>query len=205
MSGTNLARFGAVVAGDLISLLVPGGGTLSYVANAVIERRQREGAQALIEELSAGLHGPVVFEELDVEPVVAMSLRISRAIRDGTSMRNIRFLAQVVAGLKKKKSLTEDSFLKWAKIVEGLTRDELLLLGIAYRIHMEISEERFRERFEKACSEADFSAAERVFISSAISRTGLLVPTAAWGGNVYEPSPLLEELGSLINLANGPD
>jgi hypothetical protein len=140
MSGTNLARFGAVVAGDLISLLVPGGGTLSYVANAVIERRQREGAQALIEELSAGLHGPVVFEELDVEPVVAMSLRISRAIRDGTSMRNIRFLAQVVAGLKKKKSLTEDSFLKWAKIVEGLTRDELLLLGIAYRIHMEISE-----------------------------------------------------------------
>ena len=204
MSGFELARFGAVVAGDLLSLLVPGGGTFSHISNAVIERRQREGAQALIEELSAGLHGPVVFEELDVEPVVAVSLRISRAIRDGTSMRNIRFLAQVVAGLKKKRALSEDAFLKWAKIVEDLTRDELLILGIAYRLHTDAPKP-FSERFPNACREAEFSDSERDSICAALSRTGLLVPNSAWGGTVYTPSPLLVELGALIELTSEPD
>lgn len=207
MSGVELARFGAVVAGDLLSILVPGGGTLTHIAHAVVERRRQKSAEILIEELSAGLHGPVIFDDLDIEPVVAMTLRISRAVSDGTSMRNIRFLAQVVAGLKKQKGLSEDAFLKWSKIVEQLTRDELLLIGFAYRAMLDRNrgdpreiDKVFRESLAEMCKEAGIDDDERTFLCAALSRTGILIPVSAWGATVYHPSRLLQELGVLIDL-----
>ncbi|MFG1364062.1 hypothetical protein [Xanthobacter versatilis] len=207
MSGAEMARFGAVVGGDLLSIFVPGSGTLTHIVNKVIERRRERAAEILLQELSSGLHGPVIFDNLDVEPVVAMTLRISRAVSDGTSMRNIRFLAQVVAGLKKNRLLSEDAFLKWSKIVESLTRDELLVVGFAYRatLHRKGGDERevdtaFRDALTDMCRAAGIDDNERTFLCAAVSRTGLLVPVSAWNGTAYHPSKLLRELGTLIDL-----
>jgi hypothetical protein len=68
------------------------------------------------------------------DPMVDILLRFSKAISDGTARDNLKLLAQVIAGLKKNKALQPDKFRKWAGVLEPLTRDELIVLGTAYRL-----------------------------------------------------------------------
>ncbi|MBB3592708.1 hypothetical protein FHX08_003052 [Rhizobium sp. BK529] len=87
----------------------------------------------MLEEITAGRHGPIDFEADDIEPFIAVTLRFAKAMEMGTAHENLRLLAQVIAGLKKNKALTADTFMRWAGVLEQMTRDELVTIGIAYR------------------------------------------------------------------------
>ncbi|WP_234052601.1 MULTISPECIES: hypothetical protein [unclassified Xanthobacter] len=207
MSDFELARLGAVIASDLCALILPGSGTISHIFQKVIDDRRRKSVEILIDELSHGIHGQIKFEDTDVEPVVAMVLRISRAISDGTSIQNIRLLSQVIAGLKTKRALSEDAFLKWAKILEDLTRDELLILGFSCLCEADVSaqgdEERaaeFWRRLNTMAGKAGFALGDLHAICASLARTGLLVPIGSFGPAVHAPSPWLAEIRELIDI-----
>ncbi|HWO94385.1 MAG TPA: hypothetical protein VNL92_06435, partial [Dehalococcoidia bacterium] len=102
MSDTDIVPFAAAVAGDVLSAFnLPGGNSLTSVATAWLQRRRREAAQVLINEISKGHHGEISFEQHDIDPLIEIIYRFSKAVADGAAVDNLRFLAQVIAGLKK--------------------------------------------------------------------------------------------------------
>lgn len=127
MSGKEMLPFGAAIASDVLSALqLPGGAFLSKFADKYLERKQKEAAEILIEEIAKGS-----FSESDIDPLIEITYRFSKAAADGAARENLRLLAQVIAGLKRNKALNSDKFRKWANILEQLTRDELMAIGKA--------------------------------------------------------------------------
>jgi hypothetical protein len=139
MPDTDLIPFGAAIAGDVLSALsIPGGSTLSAVVTSALAKKRREAADILIKEVTSGRHGPVEFDKHDIDPLIDIILRFSKAVAEGAARENLILLAQIIAGMKKHRALDPDRFLRWSKIVEGLTRDELLVIGFAYRTNKEV-------------------------------------------------------------------
>jgi hypothetical protein len=207
MPGTDMLPFGAAVASDVLSAFqLPGGSVLTSLAETYVAKKRKEAAYILIEEVSKGHHGPITFDEHDVDPLIEIIFRFSKAVSDGAAHENLRLLAQVIAGLKKHRGLEGDKFRKWAGVLENLTRDELLAIGTAYVIaerfdaagssHLnDFNKALFSELEQKGCSRDE---AYPLLIS--ISRTGLLAPSSGWGTLVFQPSYWLKELGKLANL-----
>jgi hypothetical protein len=205
MADSDLVPFGAGIAGDVLSALgLPGGGTLSAVATSYLAKKRREAAEVLIKEISAGRHGPVNFNEQDVEPLIDIVLRFSKAVADGAARENLRLLAQIIAGLKKRRALDPDRFRRWAQIVEDMTRDELMVVGLAVRIGNEIDSEMnpdsFNEQLKSAVNYAGYSAEEVEALLTRVASTGLLSSASAWGGLAYVATPWLKELGDLAEV-----
>jgi len=204
---------GAAVAADVLSALhLPGGSTLKYVADRFVQRRRKEAAEILIAQISAGgLHGEIEFEERDIDPLIDIIFRFSKAVGDGAANDNLTFLAEVIAGLKSRRALAVDSFRRWAGILEDLTRDELLLIGKAYVTEADIFAMHeaggekiandFWQKIQATMKEAGYSAGEISALCATVSRTGILVPVSAFGTTAYMPSPWLNELGSLTSIA----
>ena len=112
-------------------------------------------------------------------------------------------LAQVIAGLKKNRALDPDKFRKWSKIVEHLTRDELLVIGFAYRLEKERPADRsdnFNENLRSAIKNAGYDEGEVEALLMSVGSTGLLSSASAWGGLAYEPTGWLSELGELADI-----
>lgn len=207
MSKSDLIPFGTAVASDVLSAFqLPGGSTLTKFADVYVARKRKEAAELLIAEVSNGYHGKIEFGEHDVDPLIEITLRFSKAVADGAAKENLILLAQVIAGLKKKKAFNGDRFRKWCGILEQLTRSELLVIGLAYVAQQEVksqppgSANDFSTRLDAALERANFEKPERDSLYAAVSRHGLLLPASAWGGLVYLPSPWLEELGELAHL-----
>lgn len=207
MSNTELAKFLAVAASDVLAAFLPGGGTASHIFTKYIEKRRHDSHEIIVKELTNGFHGPVEFDNLDIDPIISMMLRISKAISDGTAMNNIRFLAQVIAGLKKNRQLTEDIFLSWARIVENLTRDEILLLGLAHVCSTEVTgpteevrNSNFWDALKSRADAAGFTLGDLHSTCTSLARTGLVVPLGSFGPAAYTASPSLAQLASLIDI-----
>jgi hypothetical protein len=101
MSDSDLVPFGVAVAADVLSAFqLPGGSSLTTIADAFIAKRRREAANMLIAELSNGYHGPIRFEEYDLDPLIEIICRFSKAVAEGAARENLRLLAQVIAGLR---------------------------------------------------------------------------------------------------------
>jgi hypothetical protein len=116
MSDSDAIPFGAAIAGDVLSAFqLPGGNTLVKVADAYIAKKRREAANILIEEISNGYHGSISFEAHDVDPLIEITLRFSKAVADGAARANLTFLAQVIAGSKKTGHLMRISFASGAE------------------------------------------------------------------------------------------
>ena len=199
--------FGAAIAGDVLSAFsLPGGNTLALVASSIVANKRREAAKILIEEIRSGRHGPINFEEHDVEPFIDIILRFSKAVSEGTARENLILLAQVIAGLKKNKALDPDRFRRWSKVLEHLTRDELLVIGFAYRIVRQLGKpvEEVPDEFNKTLREtivaAGYSDGEMEALLTTVASTGLLSSASAWGGLAFQPTPWLSELGQLADL-----
>jgi len=207
MAGKDIISFGAAVAGDVMSVFIPGAGTVGKVVDSYLDRKQAEVHEILLEELSkGGFHGEIKFDEHDADPLLEVTFRLSKAVAAGAARDNLRLLAQIIAGLKKNKALANDAFQKWSGILESLTRDELMVIGnaaIAQRT-VEASEEEPKPPFFKVLEEAmtagNYQRPEFMALCASVSRTGLLLPASAWGGLVYSPSPWLGELATLADV-----
>jgi hypothetical protein len=206
MAGTDVVTLGAAVASDVLSgLSFPGGSTLELIASAHLAKRRKEAADILIAEIRTGRHGPVNFEEEDIDPLIEIVLRFSKAVGEGAARENLILLAQVIAGLKKHRALQGDQFRKWAGILEHLTRDELLVIGTAYVIaeRFEAAGTDINEYYKTLLSELElkgYGENEAYALLASISRTGLLAPVSGWGTLIFRPGPWLKELGTLADL-----
>jgi hypothetical protein len=135
MSGKEIIPWGAAIASDVLSAFnVPGGSLLSKLGDKYLEKKQREAAEILIEEVSKGSSEPINFPDSEADPLIEIIYRFSKAAADGAARENLRLLAQVIAGLKRNKALEANQFRRWANILEQLTRDELLVIGKAIAI-----------------------------------------------------------------------
>jgi hypothetical protein len=207
VSDRDIIPFGAAIASDVLSAFqLPGGATLTKVAEAYIVKKRIEAAEILIDEVSHGYHGPIQFDDHDVDPLIEIILRFSKAVADGAARENLKFLAQVIAGLKKHKALQGDQFRRWCAILEHLTRDELLVVGLSQVIKKQIdaggpnAANDFWQRLEPALEKAGYEEGEIAALSASVSRTGLLTPVSAFSGMVYMPTPWLDQLGALADL-----
>jgi hypothetical protein len=206
MSGKQMVPWGSAIVGDVLSVLqVPGSGFLGKLGDKYLERKQTEAAEILIEEMAKGTSDPSSISESDVDPLIEITYRYSKAAADGAARRNLRLLAQVIAGLKRSKALEPDRFRKWANILEQLTRDELMVVGksIALRQKMVAAIDGLSFDFFSILQEEMKTAgygSEAMSLYASVSRTGLLVPGSGFGSLVYRPSPWLDELGQLANV-----
>ena len=130
MSDREMLSLGAVLVADILSAIqLPGGNTLAKFADAYLAKKRKKARDTFIEEISKG---QVQFDPQDIDPLIDVIMRFSKAVADGAAQENLRLLAQVIAGLKKNKALDGDKFRKWCGMLEHLTRDELICIGRAY-------------------------------------------------------------------------
>jgi hypothetical protein len=150
----------------------------------------------LIKEISSGQHGPVDFNEEDIEPLIDVILRFSKAVQEGAARENLILLAQIVAGLKKRRAFDPDRFRRWCNIIEQLTRHELLVIGFACRTEKESRQDgekqadSFNEELRKKLREAGYEDRELEALLTSVGSTGLLSSASAWGGLAYVPTPM---------------
>jgi hypothetical protein len=207
MSDSDMIPLGAAIAADVLAAFhFPGGATLARAADAHLAKKRREAADILIEEISQGYHGPISFEEHDLDPLIETILRFSKAVSEGAARENLRFLAQVIAGLKKNRALDGDAFRKWSGILEHLTRDELLVVDTSHVIAKRIAgtdddtKDNFWKQLKSALQQAGYQQGEVAALCASVTRTGLLSPGSAFGEIAYTPTPWLEQLGGLADL-----
>lgn len=207
--GRNLISYGAAATADMLSALgLPGGNSLQKMVDGVLEKRRQAGRDALIEELRQGYHGSTAFEAADAEPLIGIMMRFRRAAEEGAARDNLRLLAQIIAGLKKHRALEFDSFARWSRILEEMTRDQLLVAGAAF-VHDRAGlapppnegSTTFWPSFVSAMRQRGFDESELRLHCAALAVHGLLNAASGWGGLVYEPTPWLRELGLLSNIA----
>lgn len=201
----DVLTFGSAVAGDLLSALgVPGGGTLAHLAGAFMEKRRKEAVDTFLSELSSGYHGSVQFAKEDLDPLVSILLRFSKAASDGAAIANLRLLSQVVIGLKKNKAMDDDNFRRWCAVLEHLTRAELLMIGIGILVDREVESEgakreEFWKRVKTRMETGKYTYSETLSLAASVSRYGIFVPVSGYGGLNYEPTDWLRQLGSLVD------
>jgi hypothetical protein len=204
MADTDIIPFGAAIVGDVLSALsISGGNTLGVIATSFLTKKRREAAEILIHEVSSGRHGRIEFDAHDVDPLIDIILRFSKAVAEGAAGENLILLAQIIAGLKKNRALEADKFRKWSKIVEHLTRDELLVIGLAYRLEKERPADRkddFNGKLREAIKGAGYGDDDMEPLLMSVGSTGLLSTASAWGGLAYEPTGWLAELGQLADI-----
>ncbi len=204
MADSDIVPFGVAIAGDVLSAFcLPGGNTLSFVASGYVARKRKQAAETLIREISSGRHGPVNFEEHDLEPFIEMTVRFAKAVSDGAARENLIFLAQVIAGLKKNRAFDPDRFRRWCKVLEALTRDELIAVGLACQTAAKADwkrEDDFNTAIRASLGQAGYSEGEAEALLTSVGATGLLSSASAWGGLAYVPTPWLKELADLVDV-----
>ena len=208
MADTDSIPFGAVIAADILSAFqLPGGATLAKLADQYVTKRRREAANILIDEIRGGRHGEIYFEEHDIDPLIEITMRFSKAVDEGAARRNLRLLAQVIAGLKKNKAFDPDKFRRWCGIIEHLTRDELIVLGRAHVIAVKLrgsADESNSQAFSQGLMDdlraVGYPPLEINALFVTLARTGVFYPMPAVGSINYLPSPWLFELCELADL-----
>jgi hypothetical protein len=187
-----------------MSVWIPGGSTLSKLADNWVAKKRREAAKILMEEVQTGRHGEVRFDEHDLDPMIEIILRFAKAVAEGAARENLRLLAQVIAGLKKNRALDGDQFRRWAAILEQLTRDELIVLGRAFAVRKKIeaakSPNTFWQDLQVELQNGGYEPSVIRALCASLSRTGILLPLSGFGSITYMDTPWLMELGELADL-----
>jgi len=202
MSATLIA-----VVQDLIGLTPYSVGNVAGVAlESLLKKRVVAAREILLAEIA---RGDVTLASAELEEVVAIIYRFLRSAQEGAARRNLRLLAQVIAGQSKNSAISADEFLYYANLLEPLRHEEILFFGMLIR-HWK-STSLISESSEKRCveamaatkrelvpavvpSEADFAA-----LVGSLTRTGLLTTHPAWDSPMYEPSPLLERIVQMVD------
>jgi hypothetical protein len=202
---TTEARALAVVAivKDLLHALhLPGAETLGALVEKEIEDRKKATFDMLLQELQKARDEGVTFQENDVHDFAQMVLRLDDAVSKGTARRNLRLMSQVIVGLKRNRLFEFNDFQRWANVLETLTRDEILVLGTAYRLKKTGVQDLWAGLKETLVPEPFKTNVDLEAVCAALARTGLVLPASAWGGMVYLFNDGVVQLGELADLEN---
>jgi hypothetical protein len=89
-SRNEVIPWGVAIAGDVMSkLMIPGGNSLSKLGDAYLQKKRKEAADILIEEIAKGSPEPIAFTESDADPLIEIIYRFSKAVADGAARENL--------------------------------------------------------------------------------------------------------------------
>ena len=85
-SRNELIPWAATIAADVMSKFnIPGGNSLSKLGDAYLQKKRKEAADILIEEIAKGSPEPIDFTESEAEPLIEIIYRFSKAVSDGAA------------------------------------------------------------------------------------------------------------------------
>jgi hypothetical protein len=192
----------AIIRDLLHALHLPGAETLGALVEKEIEERNRSTFEMLLTELQKACDEGVTFEENDVHDFAQMVLRLHDAALKGAARRNLRLMSEVIVGLKRHRLFEFNNFQRWANVLETLTRDEILILGTAYRLKKKGVEDVWAGLKEALVPEPFKTNVDLEAVCAALARTGLVLPASAWGGMVYLFNNGVVQLGTLADFEN---
>jgi len=200
MSRQDVVLTGTAIAQDVMgALFLPGSAVLGLAVEKALERQKNQAISILLDAIAEGERDNIVFGHDDADELVQMLLRFKAATEAGAARQNLKLLAQVIVGLKRNRTLEYDRFSRWANVLETLTRDEILFLGIASRV---IERHGSLECLREMSAELSkvFEGAVMTEVATALFRTGLVLPEPTFGGMGFKVSQSLSELGRLANM-----
>lgn len=192
---------------------IPASGTASSAIgsfiNGIIQKRVEQKRVILLDEIRAG---EIPLEKLSDDEFVSSVWRIHFAIIQGAGNANIKLLAKVLVGLLQTgKEIYADEFLHYSVVLEGLSQNEITLLG-TFCINQEEYDSKndkekealpnpFMKTQEQLVEQKVFANKDEFLgCCASVSRTGLLLPKSGWGMLVYSVSPQMIDLQNLIKV-----
>lgn len=186
-------------------------GTVTQLIGKVIEKRRSEAIKVVVDELRSGEFD--ISKVMSPEDSVAVCLRILRSAEEGVARRNLRLMAQVInAKAGYSEVLYASEFLKYSRILESLSREEIYFLArlIYWQKNPPSPKESGSASPESLiweCLKADLVGAGSAFpdeaslraIAASVTRTGFVVAESTWGGIIYAGSPFLAEVARLVD------
>ena len=181
------------------------GAGLAAAAHGLLRRRAERARDILLAEIRRGERTLNAFE---VDETVAVLLRYNRAAQEGTARLNLCLMAKVIAGQAECGCLYADDFLRYADLLTGLQREEIILLGTVHR-HWHAAEVQSLEHGRRQQAMRDRVRSELVPIpfqddddfyaaAEAVTRTALLRTAEAIDDHIlFQPTRLLDELYSM--------
>jgi hypothetical protein len=181
----------------------------------LMERRARAAREILQDELSRAKINSA--DAMDKDEAAAMVFGYAEAAKQGAARRNLRMLAQIMAGLlSATPPIFANEFLRWSRILADLTHDEIIVLATmheeflkpphdgaptvnAWNIFGIIAQNLTEKRIIATGEELET-------ILQGLVRTGLVIQQsgatggAVVGGTIYVPSSRLTELVALIRM-----
>lgn len=175
-------------------------------AHGLLHQRVKRAHDILLAEIRRGER---TLSSPEVDETVAVLLRYGRAAQEGTARLNLRLMAQVVAGQVERRCLYADDFLRYADLLAGLRREEIILLGTVHR-HWHAAEVQSLEHGRRQQATRDRARSELVPVpfkedddfyaaAEAVTRTALLRTADAVEDDymLFQPTRLLDELCSM--------
>ncbi|MBB3409210.1 hypothetical protein FHT87_003129 [Rhizobium sp. BK316] len=186
---------------------VPAIGTWSL--RALMQKRASTARDVLLHEIRQG-HAPIEFQ--DADEAAAITYRYMRAAEEGAARLNLRLLARVIVGSAEGPGLYADDFLRWADVLAGLRREEVIVLGVMQRVQMgetpiEDSSKNPPVAFWLACTrileqQYGLQPAASTSCAHALLRTGLVQLVSGSMETVVVPAPTgeLTTLSGLLRI-----
>lgn len=181
------------------------GAGFAIAAQKLLRRRLEQARDILLDELRQGER---TLSDPEVEDSIAILLRYGRAAQEGTARLNLRLMAKVIAGETQYRILYAHEFLRYADILAGLRREEIILLGTLHR-HWHTAEMKSLgdgRRQQAVCNRArtelipnPFKEADDFYAAAeAVTRTALVRTADAIDEHILiQPTRLLDDLCAL--------
>ena len=178
------------------------GAGFAFAVQQVQHRRAERARDILLDELS---RGEKTLSVPDVAEAAAVLLRYGRAAQEGAARLNLRLMAKIIAGQAERHCLYADEFLRYADLLAGLRREEVILLGAVHR-HWHTPEVQSLEDGLRQQAVSNRTRSELIPIpfredddfyaaAEAVTRTALLRTADAIDEHMlFQPTRLLDQL-----------
>lgn len=182
---------------------------IKHAFHELMEKRQRQGREILLEEIRSG--NKDICDIHEVDEVVAITYRYMRAAQEGTAKANLRLLARIISGQNASGSLKASDFLYYADIIAALRHEEIALLGTMKRFPFIYHKENnlpeisqiTKQVMDELISRNVFESEEEFYATAkSLERTGFLMATVASTYECRTPcflTPLFKKVSKLAS------
>lgn len=167
----------------------------------------------LLEELRAA--NVDIEEACKRDEVVAMLVKFFQAMVQGPAFRNLKLIAQILAGKSADENSRTDDFIMWADTIGSLTAEEIIFFVRLFDADAQAVEEMRIERSldsykhhsrlttlakKKLVGSGNICPTNDHFqmLGSSLARTGLVIPVSSGGELTFAVSPRASELMTLV-------
>lgn len=174
----------------------------SFALQRLLLGRAERARDIFIDELK---RGDRTIHEIAEDEAAAITYRYFRAATEGAARINLRLMAAVVGGSEQKPGTYADDFLRWADVIASMTREELIVCGVVYRLGKGQKLSRDGNFWSGCLSELreqhGIDAEDADQFAAGLLRTGLLVILGGLMdmGHAYLPSRKLMSLGAMVD------